>query len=62
MRCAGTGAAPSPPTRDLVLLADPGFVLEPDLYPYARGLTARDVFDQRGKVFLNASMAYSFCA
>jgi len=30
--CMRTGAAPSPPTRDLVLLADTRLVLEPNLY------------------------------
>lgn len=29
--CPWPGATPGPPSGDLVLLADPGFVLEPDL-------------------------------
>ncbi len=40
--CAGPGAAPGPSPRDLVLLADTGFVVEPDVYPCARGLAARE--------------------
>ena len=36
MRRAGPGAAPGPAARDLVLLADAGLVLEPDLYLGAR--------------------------
>ena len=36
--------------------------LKPDLYPFALGLAARDVRHEGGEVFLNASMAYSFCA
>ena len=34
-RGAGAAAAYSPAAGDLVFLADAGFVLEPDLYPFA---------------------------
>ncbi len=54
--CAGPGE------RDLVLLADTGFVLEPDLYPCTRGLAPRDVRHEGGELFLNSSTAYSSCA
>jgi len=55
----GAGATPSPAARDLVLLADAGLVLEPDLYLGARGLSALDLCQQVGEVFLNASAACS---
>ncbi len=60
--CAGPGAAPGPSPCDLVLLADTGFILEPDLYPCARRLPARDVLHEGGELFLNASAANSSCA
>ncbi len=62
VRCAGPGATPGPTAGDLVLLADPGLILEPDLYPCARGVVARDLPHEGGEFFLNASTAYSFCA
>ena len=58
----GAGAAPGPAAGDLVLLTDAGFVLEPDLYLGARGLPARDLRQQVGEVFLNASAACSLWA
>jgi hypothetical protein len=36
-------AALCPAARDLVLLADPGFVLKPDLYRLAWGIARRDL-------------------
>jgi len=62
MGCAGPGAASGPSPRDLVLLADAGFILEPDLYPCTRGLAVRDVRHEGRELFLNASMACSFWA
>jgi PHP family Zn ribbon phosphoesterase len=62
VRCAGPCSAPGPTARDLVLLADPGFVLEPEFDLYARFETLTDRFDLGGEVFLNASTANSFCA
>ena len=56
------GPPPGPTARDLVLLADPGFILEPDLYLCARGLAARDLRHEAGEVFLNASAACSLWA
>jgi hypothetical protein len=47
-----------PPPGDAVLLADAGFVGEPNLYRVeADALLARDACQRGGKVFLNASMA-----
>ena len=60
---AGTGAALGPPASDLVLLADTGFVLEPDLYLVdVDRLFARDCIQARGEVFLKSSIAPSTCA
>ena len=58
LRCRGSGPATCPPPGDAVLLADAGFVGEPDLYRVeADALLARDACQRGGKVFLNASMA-----
>ena len=62
VRRAGPCSALGPTTRDLVLLADPGFVLEPELDLYPRFETLADRFDLGGEVFSNASTANSFCA
>ena len=62
MRRARPGTSFGPSARDLVFLADPRFILKPNFYPCALGLAARDIRDEGGEVFLNASMAYSFCA
>ena len=62
MGCVGPRTAPGPSPRDLVLLTDTGFILEPDLYRCARSLAARDVCHEGGEVFLNASRACSLCA
>ena len=57
-RSAGTGAALGPPAGDLVLLADPSLVLEPDFYLAALDrLFARDCVQTRGEVFLKSSIA-----
>jgi len=54
----GPRATPRPPPGDAVLLADAGFVGEPDLYRVAaEALLARDACQRGGEVFLNASMA-----
>ena len=61
--CRWPRAAPGPAPRDLVLLADAGFVLEPNFY---RCATREDGFDlcQLGcePPFLKASIANSFWA
>ena len=57
VRRAGTGAAPRPAPGDQVLLADAGFVLEPDLDPLGPGVPLADFSHRGGEVFLNASMA-----
>ena len=60
VRGAGPGAAASPAPGDLVLLADPGLVLEPDLYGRARWELAADLRQRGREVFLNASIAGPF--
>jgi hypothetical protein len=62
VRRAGSRSALGPAARDLVLLADAGFVLEPDFDLYARFEALADRFDLGREVFLNASTANSFCA
>ena len=60
---AGARAAPGPAPRDLVLLADPRLVGEPDLYRAGiDALFAPDLFQARGKTFLKSSIAPSACA
>ena len=63
MRRTGSAAAPGPAAGDLVLLADPGFIGEPDFYVGTCDVLCRGDFLQAGgKVFLNASIAPSVCA
>ena len=61
MRGSGTRALPGPAIGELVLLADPHLVLEPDLYRCARRELGADFRHAVGKVFLNASMASGSC-
>lgn len=51
------GATARPAAGDLVLLADAGLVLPPDLYGLAGSLLRCDLRQQGGEVFLNASAA-----
>ena len=51
------GAAPRPAPGDLVLLADAGLVLEPDLYRLARCRALDDLVQAGEEVFLNAATA-----
>ena len=61
--CRGTRATPCPPPTDLVLLADPGFVAEPDLYVGdVDALIASDLVQHGWEAFLKHSMAPSACA
>jgi hypothetical protein len=60
VRRAGTCSAFGPAPRDLVLLADPRFVLEPDFDLYARIEVRADRLQLGGEVFLKASTANSF--
>ena len=46
---------------ELVLLADPHLVLEPDLYRCVRRELGTDFCHAKGKVFLNASIASGSC-
>ena len=57
VRRRGSCPAPRPAPGDLVLLADPGLVLEPDLYRLARRVALGDLIEARGEVFLNAARA-----
>jgi len=54
-RWPGSTFCPAP--RDLVLLADAGFVLKPDFYPLAARRLARDFCHEGGEFFLKVSMA-----
>ena len=51
MRGSGTGALPGPAIGELVLLADPHLVLEPDLYRCARASLARTSATRSAKFF-----------
>lgn len=62
VRRDGSCSALRPAARYLVLLPDPGFILEPELDLYARFETRADRFDLGGEVFLKTSTANSFCA
>ena len=57
-----TAAALRPASGDFVLLADPRFVLEPDLYRLARCIACGDFRQACGEVFLKAATAATFCA
>ena len=61
MRGSGSRALPGPAISELVLLADPHLVLEPDLYRCTRRKLGADFRHAVGKVFLNASMASGSC-
>ena len=61
--CRGPRPASGPTPRDLVLLADPRFVLEPNLYRRALRESCSDLCKLGGKApFLKASIASSFWA
>ena len=60
---ARAGAALGPAAGDLVLLADPSLVLEPNLYCLdINRLPARDCLQARGEVFLKSSITPAACA
>ena len=62
-RRAGARSALGPTAGDLVLLADPRLVGEPDLYRAGiDALFAPDLFQARGETFLKSSIAPSTCA
>ncbi len=56
VRGSGPRSAPGPAAGQLVLLADPGFVLEPDLDTLAAGMPGSNLRHLGGEVFLNASI------
>ena len=62
VRRARPCSLPCPAARDLVLLADPDFVLKPDFQRHAGALRRADLRHFGGEVFLKASTASSFCA
>lgn len=63
LRRRGSAPTPRPAPRDLVLLANAGFSLEPDLYRRALRERGSDLCQLGSKApFLNASIACSFWA
>lgn len=62
VRRARAGAAPGPASRDFVLLADAGFVLQPDFYFRVCRQLGPDRRQFVGEAFLKSSRANSFCA
>ena len=62
VRRRGSRAAQRPAAGDLVLLADPGFVGEPDFYALARARADCDLRQAGGERFLKATAASGFCA
>lgn len=63
LRCRRPAPAPRPAPRDLVLLAEAGFVLKPDLYRRALREGGSDLCQLGSEApFLNASIACSFWA
>jgi hypothetical protein len=62
-RRSGPRAALGPAAGEVVLLADPGLIAEPDLYVgRIDALVARDLVQNGGKTFLKCSIAPSACA
>src|SRR4051795_6799218 len=57
VRCRGSSPAPRPSPGDLVLLADPGLVLEPDLYRLARRVALGDLVEALRGGFFYAPLA-----
>lgn len=55
VRRRGARPALRPSAGDLVLLSDPGLVLEPDFYRLACRVPLGDVVEAGGEVFLNAA-------
>src|SRR5512145_820523 len=56
-----TRSRPGPAIGELVLLADPHLVLEPDLYRRARSELCTDFRQAAGEVFLKACMTSASC-
>ncbi len=61
-RLCGPRSAPGPLADEAVLLADPGFILEPDLDRRRLGQTVEMSLQRAREVFLNASTIRSSCA
>ena len=62
VRGTRAGAAPGPPPRDPILLANPGLVLPPELYDGAGRELRPDRFQSVRQSFLNSSNTASFWA
>jgi hypothetical protein len=61
VRRSGTGAFPGPPICQFVLLANPHFILKPDLNRRSGSKPRADVRYLETEVFLNASTAVGSC-
>ncbi len=58
MRRTGARSAPGPAAGDLVFLADPRLVGEPDLYPgQGNAFVSCNLLEPGGEFFLNSSMS-----
>lgn len=55
--CGWSAAAPGPDVGQGALLADPGFILEPDFYRCSADCGGERLGRQRGEVFLNVAWA-----
>ena len=62
MRRTRTATTARPSAGDLVLLSDPGFILEPDFYFRSRRKPLPDRRQLVEEVFLNSSIASVSCA
>ena len=63
LRCRRARAPAAPAASDLVLLSDPRFVAEPDIYSvWVEPETVRNRVQDGWKLFLNSSMAPAACA
>jgi hypothetical protein len=63
LRRAGPRTPLGPAARELVLLADAGFVLKPNFYlGWIAAFFASDLLQEGGKLFLKFSIAPSACA
>ena len=61
LRRTGAGAAPCPAPGQLGLLADPGFVLPPQLYSCSFGEARADLRQTGGEAFLKMAMSSGRC-
>ena len=59
-RLARPGSPPGPLAHDAVFLADPGFILKPNLDGFAGGNMSEMSLQRRLEVFLNAAIVSAF--